>query len=98
MAGIFETIKKVCDYKTSVLLSGESGTGKELIAKRSTRRSELGSVTKMGALEAVLHRFFAICLTTRLNRFCPRSIEPWSNQRPAGSCSLTGSVLKGFDC
>ncbi|MCB0325563.1 MAG: sigma-54-dependent Fis family transcriptional regulator, partial [Bdellovibrionales bacterium] len=33
MLEIFETIKKVADYRTTVLLYGESGTGKELIAK-----------------------------------------------------------------
>ena len=30
---IFETIKKVADYPTTILISGESGTGKELIAR-----------------------------------------------------------------
>jgi two-component system, NtrC family, response regulator AtoC len=33
MMQIFETIKKISDYKASVLISGESGTGKELVAK-----------------------------------------------------------------
>ena len=33
MRGIFETIRKVADYKTTVLITGESGTGKELIAR-----------------------------------------------------------------
>ncbi|MCK4792238.1 MAG: sigma-54-dependent Fis family transcriptional regulator [Desulfobacteraceae bacterium] len=33
MRGIFETIGKVADYKTTVLITGESGTGKELIAR-----------------------------------------------------------------
>lgn len=33
MLEIFETIKKIADYKTTVMLYGESGTGKELIAK-----------------------------------------------------------------
>jgi two-component system response regulator AtoC len=33
MAGIFVTIRKVADYKTTVLITGESGTGKELIAR-----------------------------------------------------------------
>ncbi|NVM20354.1 MAG: sigma-54-dependent Fis family transcriptional regulator [Desulfobacterales bacterium] len=32
MRRIFETIRKVADYKTTVLITGESGTGKELIA------------------------------------------------------------------
>jgi len=30
---IFQTIRKIVDYKTTVLILGESGTGKELIAK-----------------------------------------------------------------
>ena len=30
---IFDTIKKISDYKTTVLITGESGTGKELIAR-----------------------------------------------------------------
>ncbi len=33
MMEVFDTVRKVADYKTTVLLSGESGTGKELIAK-----------------------------------------------------------------
>jgi two-component system response regulator AtoC len=33
MKEIFTLIRKVCDYKTTVLILGESGTGKELIAK-----------------------------------------------------------------
>ncbi|NVL91247.1 MAG: sigma-54-dependent Fis family transcriptional regulator [Desulfobacterales bacterium] len=33
MRNIFDTIQKIADYKTTVLISGESGTGKELIAK-----------------------------------------------------------------
>ncbi len=33
MLHIFDMIKKIADYKTTVLILGESGTGKELIAK-----------------------------------------------------------------
>jgi DNA-binding NtrC family response regulator len=33
MRSIFETIRKVADFKTTVLITGESGTGKELIAR-----------------------------------------------------------------
>jgi len=33
MLQIFETIHKISDYDTSVLIIGESGTGKELVAK-----------------------------------------------------------------
>jgi len=33
MGAIFETIRKIADYKTTVLITGESGTGKELIAR-----------------------------------------------------------------
>ena len=33
MRKIFETIRKIADYKTTVLITGESGTGKELIAR-----------------------------------------------------------------
>jgi two-component system response regulator AtoC len=33
MRKIFDTIKKIADYKTTVLITGESGTGKELIAR-----------------------------------------------------------------
>jgi len=33
MQAIFRTIKKIADFKTSILITGESGTGKELIAK-----------------------------------------------------------------
>lgn len=33
MQEIFELVRKVADYKTTVLITGESGTGKELIAR-----------------------------------------------------------------
>ncbi|MRR57994.1 MAG: sigma-54-dependent Fis family transcriptional regulator [Deltaproteobacteria bacterium] len=33
MQDIFSLIRKVCDFKTTVLILGESGTGKELIAR-----------------------------------------------------------------
>jgi two-component system response regulator AtoC len=33
MRKIFDTIEKIADYKTTVLITGESGTGKELIAR-----------------------------------------------------------------
>ena len=33
MAQVFETIKKISDYKASVLILGESGTGKEMVAR-----------------------------------------------------------------
>jgi two-component system response regulator AtoC len=33
MQEIFRTIKKIADYKTTVLITGESGTGKELVAR-----------------------------------------------------------------
>lgn len=44
MLEIFEAIKKIADYRTTILLYGESGTGKELIARaihhNSIRRSK----------------------------------------------------------
>jgi transcriptional regulator with PAS, ATPase and Fis domain len=33
MAGVFDLVDRVADFKTTVLITGESGTGKELIAK-----------------------------------------------------------------
>jgi len=33
MQEIFSLVKKICDFKTTVLILGESGTGKELIAR-----------------------------------------------------------------
>ena len=33
MQQVFNTVRKVADYKTTVLLQGESGTGKELVAR-----------------------------------------------------------------
>src|SRR5262249_21441117 len=33
MQEVFTLIRKVCDFKTTVLISGESGTGKELVAR-----------------------------------------------------------------
>ena len=54
MMEIFETIKKVADYKTTVLLYGESGTGKELIARaihhNSIRRNQRFVAINCGAI------------------------------------------------
>ncbi len=33
MLEVFSLIRRVCDYRTTVLISGESGTGKELVAR-----------------------------------------------------------------
>jgi two-component system response regulator AtoC len=33
MMQLFDTIKKIAEYKTSVLITGESGTGKEMVAR-----------------------------------------------------------------
>jgi len=40
MLRIFDTVRKVADYKTTVLITGESGTGKELIARALHYQSE----------------------------------------------------------
>jgi two-component system response regulator AtoC len=42
MMTIFEMIKKIADYKTSILILGESGTGKELIARAIHYNSNRG--------------------------------------------------------
>jgi two-component system response regulator AtoC len=51
---IFETIHKISDYDTSVLITGESGTGKELVAKaihhNSTRNSKPFIAINCGAI------------------------------------------------
>jgi two-component system, NtrC family, response regulator AtoC len=54
MLEIFETVKKIADYKTTILLYGESGTGKELIAKavhhNSVRRNKRFVALNCGAI------------------------------------------------
>jgi two-component system nitrogen regulation response regulator NtrX len=42
MQGVFRTIAKIANYKTTVLVTGESGVGKELVA-RSIHRNSLRS-------------------------------------------------------
>jgi two-component system response regulator AtoC len=39
MVGIFKTVSKIADFKTTVLITGESGTGKELVARAIHARS-----------------------------------------------------------
>ncbi len=39
MLAVFRTIRKIADYKTTVLITGESGTGKELVARALHRTS-----------------------------------------------------------
>ncbi|HEY1694194.1 MAG TPA: sigma-54 dependent transcriptional regulator [Polyangiaceae bacterium] len=44
MVGIFRTVSKIADFKTTVLITGESGTGKELVARAiHTRSSRKGA-------------------------------------------------------
>ena len=54
MLQIFETIRKISDYDTSVVITGESGTGKELVAKaihyNSTRSSKPFIAINCGAI------------------------------------------------
>jgi two-component system response regulator AtoC len=54
MQEIFETIKKISKYKTTVLITGESGTGKELIARaihfNSTRADKPFVTINCGAI------------------------------------------------
>ena len=54
MVEIFETIKKISNYKTSVMLYGESGTGKELVARaiwqNSTRKNKRFIAINCGAI------------------------------------------------
>lgn len=54
MLEIFETIKKVSEYRTTVMLYGESGTGKELIARaihhNSNRKNKRFVAINCGAI------------------------------------------------
>jgi len=59
MQSVFDLIKKVADYKTTVLIHGESGTGKELIARAihfngSRHTNSLVSVNCGGIPETLL--------------------------------------------
>lgn len=58
MMEIFETIKKIADYKASVLIMGESGTGKELVARaihyNSSRSEEPFVAMNCGAIPETL--------------------------------------------
>ncbi|MCC6221023.1 MAG: sigma-54-dependent Fis family transcriptional regulator [Deltaproteobacteria bacterium] len=54
MLDIFETIRKIADYRTTIMIYGESGTGKELIAKaihyNSSRRNKRFIAINCGAI------------------------------------------------
>jgi two-component system, NtrC family, response regulator AtoC len=54
MCGIFRTIAKIADYKTTVLITGESGVGKELVARavhtRGNRRGARFVAINCGAI------------------------------------------------
>ncbi len=58
MLEIFAIIRKIADYKTTVLVTGESGTGKELIARalhfNSPRRDNPFVAVNCGAIPAEL--------------------------------------------
>ena len=44
MQEIFRTIRKIAEYKTTVLITGESGTGKELVARALHEQSPRAAV------------------------------------------------------
>jgi two-component system, NtrC family, response regulator AtoC len=54
MRRVFETIQKVADYKSTVLIAGESGTGKEMVARalhtESSRRDKPFVTVNCGAI------------------------------------------------
>ena len=54
MRGIFKTVAKVADFKTTALITGESGVGKELVARalhqRSTRKEQAFVAVNCGAI------------------------------------------------
>ncbi len=58
MVQVFETIKKISDYKASVLILGESGTGKEMVARslhyNSSRASGPFVAVNCGAIPETL--------------------------------------------
>ncbi len=58
MMEVFETVRKVADYKVSVLISGESGTGKEMIARsihfNSSRSNQSFVTVNCGAIPETL--------------------------------------------
>lgn len=58
MMEVFETVRKVADYKVSVLISGESGTGKEMIARsihfNSSRSNQPFVTVNCGAIPDTL--------------------------------------------
>ncbi len=58
MIQVFETIKKISDYKASVLILGESGTGKELVARsihfNSPRKDQPFVTVNCGAIPETL--------------------------------------------
>jgi two-component system response regulator AtoC len=58
MQEIFRTIRKISEYKTTVLINGESGTGKELVARalheQSPRASEPFVAVNCGAIPETL--------------------------------------------
>jgi two-component system response regulator AtoC len=58
MTQVFETIKKISEYKASVLIIGESGTGKEMVARcihyNSPRSSEPFVAVNCGAIPETL--------------------------------------------
>jgi len=58
MLQIFETMKKIADVKSTVLITGESGTGKEIVAKalhfNSSRRDEPFIPVNCGAIPETL--------------------------------------------
>ncbi len=58
ITNIFDTIKKISDFKSSVLLTGESGTGKELVSKaihyNSSRKEKPFLAVNCGAIPEAL--------------------------------------------
>ena len=96
MQEIFRTIRKIAEYKTTVLITGESGTGKELVARAIHEQSPraTGRSSRSTAARSPRRCSRASCSGTRRARSpTPSATRRGSSRRPrAARCSSTRSA------
>ena len=96
MQEIFRTIRKIAEYKTTVLITGESGTGKELVARAIHEQSPraAGRSSRSTAARSPRRCSRASCSGTRRARSpTPSATRRGSSKRPtAARCSSTRSA------
>jgi len=100
MLQVFETIKRISDYKASVLILGESGTGKELVARslhfNSSRANGPFVAVSCGAIPETSWRVNSSAQQLHLGEGCFPYLIQEKGSAPWAISKLTPLFLPGI--